>query len=71
MNRRGMIWLLAAGLALSGAKTSAAEIGTVRLKGYLGERLDAMIKRHVCVRREVNCGIISGEGRKAKHVYAR
>ena len=27
---------------------NAAEIGSVRLKGYLGERLDAMIERHVC-----------------------
>ena len=27
---------------------NAAEIGSVRLKGYLGERLDAMIARHVC-----------------------
>ena len=26
---------------------NAAEIGSVRLKGYLGERLDAMIERHV------------------------
>ena len=27
---------------------NAAEIGSVRLKGYLGERLDRMIERHVC-----------------------
>ena len=27
---------------------NAAEIGSVRLKGYLGDRLDAMIARHVC-----------------------
>ena len=27
---------------------SAVDIGSVRLKGYLGERLDAMIERHVC-----------------------
>ena len=26
---------------------NAAEIGSVRLKGYLGERLDALIERHV------------------------
>ena len=26
---------------------NAAEIGSVRLKGYLGERLDTMIERHV------------------------
>ena len=39
---------LAAEPVASGKKASAAEIGTVRLKGYLGERLDAMIRRHVC-----------------------
>ena len=27
---------------------NAADLGSVRLKGYLGERLDAMIARHVC-----------------------
>ena len=27
---------------------NAVEIGSVRLKGYLGERLNAMIERHVC-----------------------
>ena len=27
---------------------NAAEIGSVRLKGCLGERLDRMIERHVC-----------------------
>ena len=27
---------------------NAADIGSVRLKGYLGDRLDAMIARHVC-----------------------
>ena len=33
---------------LSASAENAAEIGSVRLKGYLGERLDAMIARHVC-----------------------
>ena len=33
---------------IAGAAENAAEIGSVRLKGYLGERLDAMIERHVC-----------------------
>ena len=27
---------------------NAADVGSVRLKGYLGGRLDAMIERHVC-----------------------
>ena len=29
------------------ARTSVSNIGDVRLKGYLGERLDMMIQRHV------------------------
>ena len=33
---------------IAGAVENAAEIGSVRLKGCLGERLDAMIERHVC-----------------------
>ena len=39
---------LAAGVAAGGALAdSIGNIGSVRLKGYLGERLDAMIERHV------------------------
>ena len=38
---------LAAAACLTAAAENAAEIGSVRLKGYLGERLDAMIARHV------------------------
>ena len=34
--------------AMTAFAENAAEIGSVRLKGYLGERLDAMIERHVC-----------------------
>ena len=34
--------------AMTAFAENAAEIGSVRLKGYLGERLDAMIGRHVC-----------------------
>lgn len=37
--------LLAATSALA---HTAAEIGSVRLKGHLGERLDAMVESHVC-----------------------
>ena len=35
-------------VAMTVSAENAAEIGSVRLKGYLGERLDAMIERHVC-----------------------
>ena len=34
-------------LVVSVAACAAAEMGDVRLKGYLGDRLDAMILRHV------------------------
>ena len=34
--------------AMTAFAENAAEIGSVRLKGHLGERLDAMIGRHVC-----------------------
>ena len=34
--------------AMTASAENAAAIGSVRLKGYLGERLDAMIERHVC-----------------------
>ena len=34
-------------LAISVAACAVAEMGDVRLKGYLGDRLDAMILRHV------------------------
>ena len=40
-----IVAVLTAGAAFA---ENAAEIGSVRLKGYLGERLDAMIERHVC-----------------------
>ena len=33
---------------MTASAENASEIGSVRLKGYLGERLDAMIERHVC-----------------------
>ena len=39
---------LACGIAGEAFAENAAEIGSVRLKGCLGERLDAMIERHVC-----------------------
>ena len=39
---------LMCGIASAAFAENAAEIGSVRLKGYLGERLDAMIERHVC-----------------------
>ena len=42
----GMVCGLLAATTVLGE--NAAEIGSVRLKGYLGERLDAMIERHVC-----------------------
>ena len=37
----------AAGGMCETAPDSSAALGDVRLKGYLGERLDAMIERHV------------------------
>ena len=39
---------LMCGIAGTAFADNAADIGSVRLKGYLGERLDAMIERHVC-----------------------
>ena len=39
---------LVCGIAGAASAENSAEIGSVRLKGYLGERLDAMIERHVC-----------------------
>ena len=44
----GCVVSLACGIAGEAFAENAAEIGSVRLKGYLGERLDAMIERHVC-----------------------
>ena len=48
-------WMGATALAMfvfscltAGAGDSISPIGSVRLKGYLGERLNAMIERHVC-----------------------
>ena len=50
--RSGIVLAVAAiaGFAASAAPDSTAGIGDVRLKGYLGERLDAMIRRHVAAR---------------------
>lgn len=47
---RKLLTVTACGLlvAMTALAENAAEIGSVRLKGYLGERLDAMIERHVC-----------------------
>ncbi len=38
---------LVVALVVSVAACAVAEMGDVRLKGYLGDRLDAMILRHV------------------------
>ena len=48
MNKRmiGLALVVATGGTTVWAE-NAADIGSVRLKGYLGERLDAMIERHV------------------------
>ena len=54
MKRNGIIMgvaLMAAAFAMCGVAVetpnSSADIGNVRLKGFLGERLDTMIERHV------------------------
>ena len=48
MNMRSTIIAGCALFVLSVPAENAAEIGSVRLKGHLGERLDSMIARHVC-----------------------
>ena len=46
--KKSMLIGCAAFGVVSVAAENAAEIGSVRLKGYLGDRLDMMIERHVC-----------------------
>ena len=50
MNRVMVVFSVMAGvvsLASTAGANAADEVADIRLKGYLGERLDAMIERHV------------------------
>ena len=42
-----MVAMATAGIAFAASGDSLTGIGNVQLKGYLGERLDAMIENHV------------------------
>jgi len=45
-----LVMFLAGNAAFASEENSLGNIGDVRLKGYLGERLDSMVERHVAAR---------------------